>query len=89
YASAQHALLTWREGQWWLEDLGSRNGTQLNDELVDAPTVVVTGDIIRIGRARLKVELDYGPGVTEQDGASNRLEPGPGEGAGDPTDTGG
>ncbi|NLF03098.1 MAG: FHA domain-containing protein, partial [Anaerolineales bacterium] len=42
YASAQHALLTWREGQWWLEDLGSRNGTQLNDELVDAPTVVVT-----------------------------------------------
>ncbi|MGD2148955.1 MAG: FHA domain-containing protein, partial [Anaerolineae bacterium] len=27
YASSQHALLTWREGQWWLADQNSRNGT--------------------------------------------------------------
>ena len=31
FVSAEHALLTRREGQWWLEDLNSRNGTLLND----------------------------------------------------------
>ena len=29
-ASLEHALLHLREGQWWLEDLDSRNGTRLN-----------------------------------------------------------
>lgn len=58
YASAQHALLTWREGQWWLEDQGSRNGTLLNDACITGPTVVSAGDVIGIGQARLKLVLD-------------------------------
>ena len=58
YASAQHALLTWRDGQWWLEDQGSRNGTLVNDLQVDGPTVVSSGDIIGVGRVSLKLELD-------------------------------
>ena len=29
--SLEHALIHLREGQWWLEDLDSRNGTRLND----------------------------------------------------------
>ena len=58
YASSQHALLTWREGQWWLEDQGSRNGTLLNDTRITAPTVVSAGDVIGIGRTQLKLELD-------------------------------
>ncbi len=58
YASAQHALLTWREGQWWLEDQDSRNGTLLNDTCITGPTVVSTGDVIGIGQARLKLILD-------------------------------
>jgi len=29
-ASAHHARLSFHEGQWWLEDLGSRNGTAVN-----------------------------------------------------------
>jgi len=59
YASSQHALLTWREGQWWLEDQGSRNGTLLNDVRITAPTVVSAGDVIGIGRTQLKLELDW------------------------------
>jgi len=58
YASAEHALLTWREGQWWIEDQDSRNGTLLNGTQVNTPTVVSAGDIIGVGRARLRLELE-------------------------------
>jgi hypothetical protein len=57
YASARHALLTWREGQWWLEDRNSRNGTLLNGTPIDGPTVVSAGDVVGVGRTRLKLEL--------------------------------
>ncbi len=60
YASGQHSLLTWREGQWWLEDRGSRNGTLLNQVRIDGPTVVSAGDIIGVGHTKLKLELDRG-----------------------------
>jgi pSer/pThr/pTyr-binding forkhead associated (FHA) protein len=58
YTSAQHALLAWREGQWWLEDRESRNGTMLNGVPVGSPTVVSAGDVIDIGRTQLKLELE-------------------------------
>lgn len=58
YASTQHALLTWREGQWWLEDRGSRNGTLLNGTRISSPTVVSAGDVIGVGRTQLKLELE-------------------------------
>jgi hypothetical protein len=58
FASAEHALISWRSGRWWLEDLGSRNGTRLNDEAVIAPTVLGAGDVISIGQVKLKVEFD-------------------------------
>jgi len=40
YASAEHAIVVWRSGQWWLEDRGSRNGTLLNNLAVDEPLVI-------------------------------------------------
>ena len=58
YASAQHTLLTLREGQWWLEDQGSRNGTLLNGTRVTGPTVISAGDVIGVGRTQLKLELE-------------------------------
>jgi hypothetical protein len=58
FASAEHALISWRGGQWWLEDLGSRNGTQINDVSVTAPTVLSAGDVVSIGRVKLKVEIE-------------------------------
>ena len=61
YASAHHALLTWRDGQWWLEDQGSRNGTLLNGVPVTGPTVVTTGDILGIGRTEFRLERGDGP----------------------------
>lgn len=58
YASSQHALLTWRENRWWLRDRDSRNGTLLNGERVEEPTLVATGDVIELGQTKLRVELD-------------------------------
>lgn len=57
FASGRHALLTLRTGRWWLEDAGSRNGTTLNGQLLEAPTVVSAGDVIGVGRVEFKVEL--------------------------------
>jgi pSer/pThr/pTyr-binding forkhead associated (FHA) protein len=56
YASGEHALLTWRNGQWWLEDRDSRNGTLLNDTPVDTPLIVSHGDVIGIGQMQLRFE---------------------------------
>ena len=56
YASGEHALVTWRNGQWWLEDRDSRNGTLLNDMPVDTPLIVSHGDLIGIGQMQLRFE---------------------------------
>lgn len=64
FASSHHALLTWRDGHWWVEDRGSRNGTLVNGELVEKSTLVAPGDVIRVGETRLRLEL--GGGAEEQ-----------------------
>jgi hypothetical protein len=58
FTSAEHALLSHRSGRWWLEDLGSKNGTQLNEERLTASAIVVTGDVLGIGSARFRIELE-------------------------------
>ena len=57
YASAEHALITRRLGKWWLEDQGSRNGTMLNDVLLEGTAVISAGDVIAVGGTQLKLEL--------------------------------
>jgi hypothetical protein len=57
-ASLEHALLHLRDGQWWLEDLDSRNGTRLNDVAIIEPSPVMPGDVIAVGRVKLKVEME-------------------------------
>ena len=57
YVSSEHALLSLRGNQWWLEDLNSRNGTLLNNVLLEAPTVVTMGDVLTIGNTHFKLEL--------------------------------
>ncbi len=56
FVSAEHALITRRDKQWWLEDLNSRNGTLLNSLPLDDTTVVSPGDILTIGSVQLKIE---------------------------------
>ena len=55
YASARHARLVPRAGQWFIEDLGSTNGTYLDRSKVNGPTPVPIGVPIRIGRTALEL----------------------------------
>jgi pSer/pThr/pTyr-binding forkhead associated (FHA) protein len=63
--SAQHARLRYHHGQWWAHDLGSRNGTRLNRQRLDVPTVLTTGDEIRCGSVRMLVTLPVKPGDSD------------------------
>ncbi|MEM8964424.1 MAG: SpoIIE family protein phosphatase, partial [Acidobacteriota bacterium] len=49
WLSRLHARIEHRDGGHFLEDLGSRNGTLLNGELVAGATRLENGDLIRIG----------------------------------------
>jgi len=55
YASTRHARLTGRNGEWFVEDLGSTNGTYLDRAKVSGPTPVPLGVPIRIGRTALEL----------------------------------
>jgi pSer/pThr/pTyr-binding forkhead associated (FHA) protein len=56
YASAHHALILWREGRWWIEDLDSHNGTLVNDERITDTTHLTPGDAILVGETVLRFE---------------------------------
>jgi hypothetical protein len=47
--SRHHAHLTFEQDAWTVRDLGSANGTYVDDRLVDNPTALRRGDRIRFG----------------------------------------
>jgi len=55
YASTRHARLFPKDGKWFVEDLGSTNGTYLGDQKLTAPTQVQPGTRLRIGRTVLEL----------------------------------
>jgi predicted component of type VI protein secretion system len=55
--SAEHARLSYHHGNWWVEDLLSRNGTYLNQELLSEPVVITTGDELRFGQVILRIDI--------------------------------
>jgi pSer/pThr/pTyr-binding forkhead associated (FHA) protein len=55
YASTAHARITNRNGTWMVEDLGSTNGTYLNQRRVTSPAALAPGDRIRVGKTTLEV----------------------------------
>lgn len=55
YASATHARIYWDNG-WWVEDLGSSNGTSVNDQLLSQPHQLAPLDVIKVGRTFFRIE---------------------------------
>jgi len=55
--SARHARLSHHHGQWWIEDLGSTNGTFLNQATITTPMVIVSGDELCFGQVIVLVSM--------------------------------
>jgi FHA domain len=58
FASARHARIYGQGNILVLEDLGSTNGTYLNEELLDGPRPLHGGDRVRIGDSEFSYETD-------------------------------
>lgn len=56
YASSRHARVYSQDGEWIVEDLDSTNGTYVNGQQIQAPTIIGLEDTIRIGRTQLMLE---------------------------------
>lgn len=54
YASQVHARIFRRDEGYFIEDMGSTNGTYLNRRKVTAPMPVNRGDRVRIGKTELE-----------------------------------
>ena len=50
FASGRHARIFERDGQWFVEDLGSTNGTFLGSQRLSAPAPVEVGSVLRVGK---------------------------------------
>ena len=51
--SRHHARIFFKDGAWYVEDVGSTNGTYRNRVKVEAPTKIEKGDSIRCGLMEL------------------------------------
>jgi pSer/pThr/pTyr-binding forkhead associated (FHA) protein len=56
--SNRHARLSFHHQQWWLEDLGSTNGTFLNQEAISSPMIVTSGDQITCGKINVTINIE-------------------------------
>jgi serine phosphatase RsbU (regulator of sigma subunit) len=71
--SRRHAKLVRENGEWWLEDLGSRGGTWLNGRELAGRTRLSAGDRIGVGMSLLLVGR---AGESARSSASGPLQPG-------------
>jgi len=56
FASAEHALLTFRGRVWYVEDRGSTNGTFVNGIPVEGATALGFGDELQVGEVRFRLD---------------------------------
>ena len=56
--SSHHTRLFYKQGQWWVDDLQSTNGTLLNGETVEEPIVITDGDELRCGKVWIIISVE-------------------------------
>jgi hypothetical protein len=56
FASAEHAVLTFRGRAWYVEDVGSTNGTWVNGRRIDRVEPLGYGDEIQVGQVRFRLD---------------------------------
>jgi hypothetical protein len=65
WVSLHHALIERRVEEWWLADLGSRNGTRLNGAPVTIPVLLADGDVIGIGQMEMVFKMQRDANSTQ------------------------
>ncbi len=50
YVSTRHARIAASGDQWYVEDLGSTNGTYLGNQRLTQPTTITLGSQVRVGK---------------------------------------
>ncbi len=56
YSSSRHARIFPQDGEWYVEDLGSTNGTFVGRERVGDPVPVRVGAQVRVGQSTLELQ---------------------------------
>jgi hypothetical protein len=57
YVSQLHARVFAKDGAWFVEDLGSTNGTYLNTKRVSSALALKRGDRVKIGATVMEAEI--------------------------------
>ncbi len=55
--SGHHARILRRQGQWWIDDMTSSNGTWLNEKRLNERQRLEDGDRVRVGRTTITVDM--------------------------------
>ena len=55
--SADHAEVRFANQDWWVADVGSTNGTLVNDRTITAPVRIRDGDVVQFGRIRMEFTI--------------------------------
>jgi hypothetical protein len=51
--SRNHAEIFFRDGSWWIHDLGSKNGTKIGPKRIEGPSALKPGDKLQLGSVHL------------------------------------
>lgn len=63
--SRRHAAIMFRDGSYYIEDLGSSNGTMVNGKPVTGEVRLSDADVVQLGDAMLTVRVQSGPPLSK------------------------
>ncbi len=70
--SRRHAVIRVTETEAILEDLGSSNGTFVNNRRITTPRTLVAGDLVAFGDVRFRVRFAAGPGARRKENGEKK-----------------
>lgn len=70
--SRKHARLYYRDHKLFLEDLGSHNGTWVEGQRIQKPTVLGSGSVFKVAENLIRVEYQNKPGLERDPGETTQ-----------------
>lgn len=49
-----HAQIIYENGDWWLQDMGSANGTFIEKRIIEGKVQLPVGDVFTVGRTEIR-----------------------------------